>query len=232
MKFDPHIHSLYSGDSKSSIEGILKTSMEKKMDVIAISDHDTIKGSKKAIELSKKYKNIVVIPSIEITTTKGHILGLGVEELIEKNLSPEETIEKIHELNGLAIIPHPYTFYRHGLLTKVNYKDLKIDGLETKNGRYILGYGNYKASKLLKTSKIAGLGASDSHFLESIGDCYSEILINKDNDYDLENDNIIKEEILSAIKKNKVLAKGKGTSNILIFKEFINKKIKRKYKRN
>ena len=71
-------------------------------------------------EVMAKTRNtdILAIPSIEISSSLGHILGFGCEENIPRDLSPQETIDRIHDLGGLAIVPHPYCFYRHGLLHK------------------------------------------------------------------------------------------------------------------
>ena len=201
LKFDPHIHSSYSYDCNSEISDILKTARVKKLDVIAISDHDTVEGSKIAIKESKKYDDLLVIPSMEVSSSKGHILALGVEEIIEKNLSPVDTIEKIHENGGLAIIPHPFNFYRSGLFSKTNPNLLNFDAIEVLNAKFFVGYTNNKAKKYAIQHKIPPMGASDSHILDTIGACYSEVNCN----FDIES-------ILKAIKKNNVNAKGKGNS--------------------
>ena len=79
MKFDPHIHSVYSGDSRSEVIDILIQAEKKGLDAIAISDHNEIAGSR----LARSYGgSIIVVPSIEISSDKGHILGLGVDEII------------------------------------------------------------------------------------------------------------------------------------------------------
>ena len=157
LKMDSHIHSEYSPDSNSKIDDILKTARSRNLDIIAISDHNTVDG-----------------------TADGHILGFGCEENIPRDLSPQDTIDRIHDLGGLAIIPHPYCFYRHGLLCKSDYKDLKIDAIEIKNARFIVGYCNSKAKKLSKKEKIPQLGASDAHYWKFVGDCYSLIDCEKD----------------------------------------------------
>ncbi|MDR1820734.1 MAG: PHP domain-containing protein [Methanobrevibacter sp.] len=217
MKLDPHIHSIYSKDSQSKPKDILKQAKKVGLDIIAISDHNTNKGSKIAIEMSKSIEGIDVIPSIEISSNKGHIIGFGIEELISTNLSPEETIDKIHDLGGVAIIPHPYSIYRNGLLTKINYKTIEFDGIEVLNARFILGFSNTKSKKLAKKNNIPEFGSSDSHFLDSIGDCYTKVDIESIDD------------LFDAIKKNRTKAFGKRTSNYLITKEVFNKKIRRKY---
>lgn len=217
LKMDSHIHSEYSSDSHAKIDDILNIARKENIDIIAISDHNTVDGTS---EVVKKTKNtdILAIPSIEISSTQGHIIGFGCEEMIPRDLTPQDTIDRIHDLGGLAIIPHPYCFYRHGLLCKSDYKDLKIDAIEIKNARFIVGYCNNKAKKLSKKENIPALGASDAHYYKFVGDCYSLIDCEKDID-----------SVLKAIRKNKTEAHGKGTSNILLSKYLFEKNILKKF---
>lgn len=229
MKLDPHIHSSYSSDGKTTPKDILIQAKKIGLDVLAISDHDTIKGSKIAIEEIKNLKdnNILVIPSIEISSNKGHILGFGVDEHIPKDLDPFDTIDQIHDKGGIAIIPHPYSFYRHGLFSKLSggdgrlSSDLDIEAIETKNARYLLGYSNYKSKKIAIKRNLAEIGSSDSHFADSIGNCYTELI---DIDFEPSIDDVIE-----AIKSKKTKPHGNRTSNYLIAKEVFNKKILKKY---
>lgn len=214
---DSHIHSEYSPDSSSKIDDILKKAKIEKIDVIAISDHNTVDGTDEVIKKTRN-TDILAIPSIEISSKDGHIIGFGCEENISSNLTPEETIDKIHDLGGIAIIPHPYCFYRHGLLHKRDYKNLKFDAIETKNARFIVGYCNRKAKNLSKKENVPSLGASDAHYWKFVGDCYSLVDCEKDID-----------SIIKAILKNKVEAHGKGTSNILLSKYLIEKNLQKKF---
>ncbi|MBQ8016485.1 MAG: PHP domain-containing protein [Methanobrevibacter sp.] len=216
-KMDSHIHSEYSPDSLSKIDDILKVARRENIDILAISDHNTVDGTSEIVAKTRN-TDILAIPSIEISSSQGHILGFGCEENIPQGLSPEDTIDRIHDLGGLAIVPHPYCFYRHGLLCKSDYKDLKIDAIETKNARFIIGYCNNKAKNLAKRENIPTLGASDAHYWEFVGDCYSLIECEKDID-----------GVLKAIKKGKVEAHGKGTSNILLSKYLIEKNVLKKF---
>ena len=214
---DSHIHSEYSPDSNSKIDDILKIAENENIDIIAISDHNTVDGTSEVIKKTRN-TDILAIPSIEISSTQGHILGFGCEENVPRDLSPQDTIDRIHDLGGLSIIPHPYCFYRHGLLCKEDYDDLKIDAIETKNARFIIGYCNHKAKKLSKKERIPALGASDAHYYKFVGDCFSLIDCEKDID-----------SVLKAIKKNKTEAHGKGTSNILLSKYLFEKNILKKF---
>ena len=216
FKMDSHIHSEYSPDSSSKIDDILKVAAKRNIDIIAISDHNTVDGTS---EVLKKTRNtdILAIPSIEISSSHGHILGFGCEENIPRDLSPEDTIDRIHDLGGLAIIPHPYCFYRHGLLH--NYKEkLNIDAIETRNARFIVGYCNNKTKNLSIKENLPALGASDAHYYKFVGDCYSLIDCEKDVD-----------SVLKSISKGKTEAKGKGTSNIKLSKYLFEKNFLKKF---
>ena len=59
-----------------------------------------------------------------------------VKEDVQQGLSPEETVETIRELGGIAIAAHPFVSYREGLCD--NVKELDIDAIETLNSRYVL----------------------------------------------------------------------------------------------
>ena len=83
IKADLHIHTDIS-DGSLSTEEVIKNAKEKNLTHIAITNHDTVKGLKEAVELGKKY-NIVVIPGVEISAydykrnRKVHLLGYGID---------------------------------------------------------------------------------------------------------------------------------------------------------
>jgi predicted metal-dependent phosphoesterase TrpH len=214
MILDPHIHSTYSSDSTAHPRDIIKKARSIGLDAIAIADHNSIKGSMAGIKESEGMADFIVIPAMEVSTDKGHIVALGINEEIKSRLSPEETVEKIREAGGIAIAPHPFVRYREGLCDKV--KDLDVDAMETLNSRYIFGYSNWRAKKLAEERGIPQIGASDAHFLGAIGSCVTEV------EADCSVDSII-EGILSG--KTNVF--GDRTPLPLIIKEVINKKIKR-----
>jgi len=102
-KADLHIHSFFS-DGKPSIEEILAyTQKNTNLDVIAITDHDTISGALHAAELASKRKyRFEVIVGEEVSSIEGHILGLFLTEKIEPNQTAHETIKQIHALSTIA----------------------------------------------------------------------------------------------------------------------------------
>lgn len=218
IQVDPHIHTVYSGDATGTPEKILKQAIKLKLDAIAITDHNTMKGSIITQKLAKKL-DITVIPGIELSSSHGHIVALDVNEEIKPNQNPEETVDQIHDLGGIAIIPHPFVRYRSGLFSRYPFFNT-IDAIETKNSRFIFGISNGKAEKLSKDKNIPPIGASDSHFVKSVGKCATQI--NSENNVD---------DIIDAIKKGKTQVYGKRTPLHLIAKEVFNKKILRKHKK-
>ncbi len=214
MILDPHIHSTYSSDSTASPRDIVKKAIEIGLDAIAVADHNTIKGSLATIEEAKDFKDFVVVPAMEISSNKGHIVALGIKEDVEKGLSPEDTVEKIRSLGGIAVAAHPFVSYREGLCD--NVKNLDIDAIETLNSRYIFGYSNWKAKNLAENRKLPEIGSSDAHFLGAIGSCVTEF--EADFSY---------ESIIEAILSGKTNVYGDRTPLPLILKEVINKKIKK-----
>lgn len=214
MILDPHIHSTYSSDSTASPRDIVKKARSIGLDAIAVADHNTIKGSLATIEEARNYKDFVVVPAMEISSNKGHIVALGIKEDVKQGLSPEETVETIRELGGIAIAAHPFVSYREGLCD--NVKELDIDAIETLNSRYVFGYSNWRAKNLAEKRNLPEIGSSDAHFLGAIGSCVTEL-----------DANFTYESIIEVILSGKTNVFGDRTPLPLILKEVINKKIKR-----
>ncbi len=145
--------------SQSTIEGILKTARKKGLRGIAITDHNTIKGSLNAAKTGKKY-GIVAVPSVEVHSKQGHILAYNIAEPIKKRMDFGETIEKIHDQGGLAVCAHPLL-----KIMGVGKKRIKFfDGIECINAR------EWKIlPKSLLGKKQFMVAGTDAHTLKEIG---------------------------------------------------------------
>ena len=93
---DLHIHTSYS-DGWASPAEVLAIAKKAGISAISITDHNTVKGAKKAQKKAKEF-GIEVLSGIEIDTTyKGfdfHILGYGMDL---KNKKFNQMLEKIRE---------------------------------------------------------------------------------------------------------------------------------------
>src|SRR5689334_8400182 len=78
------------------------------LDVIAITDHDTIEGALQAADLAADRPDAPhVIVGEEVSSRHGHILGLFLERRVEPGLSAAATVSAIHDQGGIAIAAHP-----------------------------------------------------------------------------------------------------------------------------
>jgi predicted metal-dependent phosphoesterase TrpH len=173
LKFDLHIHSKYSFDSLLTVEKIIKTAEKKKLDGIAICDHDSLKGGLKAKMVKT---DLLVIPGEEIKTDLGEIIGYFLnEEIKTKNFF--EAISAIETQDGLICLPHPY---RPQL--KLNDKQIKMMGMiEVLNGRNDTEKNN-KAQRLAKKFDKKFCAGSDAHLQVEIGSCYTMLECERDLD--------------------------------------------------
>lgn len=166
LKFDLHVHSCHSHDSYDSVDKILMRAKEIGLDGIAITDHDNIQGGLVGVQLSKELGlDLIVIPGEEISTTKGHLIVLGITDEIPMGMSPEITIDMAKDLGGTIIVPHPFHPFRHEL----GYIPEAIDAVEVYNSRFILGYSNWKARRRALSRNIPMVAGSDAHIAEMIG---------------------------------------------------------------
>lgn len=173
---DLHIHSSHSKDGTCSVRGILKYVAEKTdLDVIAITDHDTVDGVREAMDLAGEY-GIEVIPGCEVSTAEGHLLALFIQKPIQPRLSLIQTIELIGEQGGICIAAHPMARGTNSLQFPAIYKALlhpganKIFlGIESFNGGLVYTRTNPYVEALALAVPIAQVGNSDAHILEAIG---------------------------------------------------------------
>jgi len=80
---------------------------------IAVTDHNEIRGALEALKFSSS--DFRVIPGVEVSSAAGHILALGVEEVVARGLPADETVDRIHALGGVAVAAHPFDRLRQGV---------------------------------------------------------------------------------------------------------------------
>jgi predicted metal-dependent phosphoesterase TrpH len=142
--------------------------------VIAITDHNTIEGALLAKSLEGMYPGLEVVVGAEITSKWGHILGLYLTEEVPPGLSAVETIARINEQGGVAIIAHPFAnrafgpFGLKSLGDRIN--DVAFQAMEVYNSSPYLIHANRLAAKAFALGQgIAATGGSDAHVLKAIG---------------------------------------------------------------
>ena len=184
-KADTHIHSNYS-DGRPNIQEILRyVQNQTDLDVIAIADHDTMRGAFEAQDLMKigNYRFELILGE-EITSIEGHIVGLYLKEEIPAGLHAEEVIKRIHQQGGLAVSVHPFeqNHLRNPdmpIMNGLGFWNLikvgrRLDAVEVVNATPTLADENLRASIINKTYLLqAETGGSDAHIVEAIGKGYT-----------------------------------------------------------
>lgn len=115
---DLHMHSLYSDDGEFSPEEIIAMGKKEEMEIMALTDHNSVKGVDEMTEYGKKV-GIKVISGVEIDCVyKGinlHMIGYGIDhkrkefleienEIFEKEMAIAKIkIEKLKENTDLIV---------------------------------------------------------------------------------------------------------------------------------
>ena len=89
MKADLHLHTVAS-DGRLEPSELVSLAVKVGLDVIAITDHDSISGIADAIAAAKAYPSLTVIPGVELSTDvprgEVHVLGYFID-YTDRNLS-------------------------------------------------------------------------------------------------------------------------------------------------
>lgn len=172
MRMDCHCHTIYSkhyfwgSDALSTPQDMIKAAIKKGMDGLAVTDHNYVRGSLIAERAAKRFKDFLIITGCEVMTNEGEIIALGIRENVPTNLSIEETVEKIHDLGGIATAPHPFGSYI--FRTCSGRKSVMADAIEVFNSTLTNGQ-NSKALNLAKAFKKPFVAGSDAHSSREVG---------------------------------------------------------------
>jgi len=170
-----HSHSALSHDGRDPVELLLEQAAAVGLDALAVTDHDEIDASIAAAEQAADH-GLIGIVGMEISSAAGHILAFGIEELIPPGLSYDETLERIHEQGGIAVIPHPFQKSRHGVAPHITDDQLaSADGLEVYNSRLFTGRSNRQAERFAIERGLPMTAGSDAHISEMVGQAVTEV---------------------------------------------------------
>jgi PHP domain len=133
---DPHCHT-YASDGMVTARQLVEAAVAAKLDLIAITDHDTMASVGDA-EAGARSAGLTVVAGQEITTAapaQVHVLGWFLKRPIRRGMSVEDTVDAIHDQGGLAIIPHPFMPTYFGSIQPTALSHLiekhNVDGIET-----------------------------------------------------------------------------------------------------
>ena len=171
---DPHCHTTASDGMVSPAE-LVEGARRRGLDLIAITDHDTM-ASAAEVAARGEEAGLAVVRGQEVTTrwpAQTHVLGWFLERPVRMGMSLEDTVDAIHDQGALAVIPHPFmpTYFascQPGMLRRLIEKH-PLDGIEILHTAPTTGARTAALKRFyeLYSERLgAALGGSDSHFGE------------------------------------------------------------------
>ncbi|MDS0223152.1 PHP domain-containing protein [Haloarcula sp. S1AR25-5A] len=204
-----HTHSSLSYDGRDPVELLLEQASAVGLDALAVTDHDEIAASLRAAELAPEY-GLVGIPGMEVTCAAGHVLALGIQEAIPPQLPFDETLDRIRDQGGLAVVPHPFQESRHGVLEHISKDELATaDAIEVYNSRLLTGRSNRQAERFARREGLPMTAGSDAHIAEMVGQAVTNV----------DTDERSADAILDAIREGKTTVEGKRTPWRISFRQ-------------
>jgi len=147
------------------------------LDVLFVTNHNTIDGFRQMIEYKKNHKKfdcIKIYPAEEVTTdNESHVLVYGIDHTIKPGMSLYEILDEVKKQDAVSIAPHPFS-----LLDALREDSIHCDLFEVFNSSNVDVYSNIKAKKFSEEKNLHVVAGSDSHVKSTIGRCtnliYSE----------------------------------------------------------
>jgi len=176
LKIDLHVHTTYSYDALTTPKELVFYAKRCGLDGVAVTDHDRIDG---ALKIARE-TDFLIVPGIEISSLNGHIIGLNVDELVPAKLGVDETLDRIHDVGGVAVACHPVTFFKESLKGHISSR---FDAVEVINASaFPFNYSVRRSGEIASRLGIARVAGSDAHYGPEIG--YAYTLVNAESDVD------------------------------------------------
>jgi predicted metal-dependent phosphoesterase TrpH len=162
-----HVHTDYSDDSDNNIGHLLDAAARCGVDVMAVTDHDTLDGARALADEAPP--GLTIIVGQEISTTDGHLIGLFLHEAIAPGLPVRATAREVQRQGGLVVVPHPFNIMFGCGLREAVYDVIDlIDIVEVSNAQNLLPFPNRKAGQFANFSELPMLVGADSHHRDSL----------------------------------------------------------------
>ena len=202
LKAELHCHNVFSNGNVGALEPIydcnvtiskqLEQAHAVGLDVLFVTNHNTIDGYKQMLEYKKnhqKFDALNVYPAEEVTTNnESHVLIYGIEHSIKSGLSLHEVLDEAKKQDAVTVAPHPFS-----LLDALREDSTYCDLFEVFNSSNVDVYSNLKAKNFAKEKGLHVVVGSDSHVQSTIG--RSTNLIHSENKLD---------SVIDAMKHHKV----------------------------
>lgn len=174
-----HSHTSVS-DGKPNPEEVVLAAASLGLKAIAVSDHNTFRGSALAIKAVREMElDIQVIPANEVRTSKGDVIVLCPslpDDEPPPGLDPAELRDWSKDRSCVMVAAHPFHPGRHGVGLYLVHNLGLFDAVEAWNARGLPLF-NLLAERFARSRGIPMTSGSDAHVLSEIGETPTVILI-------------------------------------------------------
>ncbi len=178
VRVDMHSHTMFSGDSTTTLDEIVESVVEAGIDVLCVTDHNAIEG---AVRLQRELEGdgiCRVIVGEEVRTHTGEIIGLFLTERISFGDNAVDTAMQIRKQGGVMYVPHPFDPMRRNL-TETSLIELTdrglVDAIEAHNSKTSLQSLNKRAREFGESHGLALGAGSDAHVPHALGSAFVEM---------------------------------------------------------
>lgn len=184
---DLHIHSLHSDGMAAVPEILAYAEGETDLDVVAIADHDQIRGALEAVEwcAGRPESRLQAVVGTEISAAWGrHLLALFFSEPYPTSPFPRfrslrSTVAMVHDAGGVVVVPHPLSplvpsVGERAMRALLAHRPPGLVGVELCSS--VIG-GRRTEARIKHLNRtvwhLAALGNSDAHHLVQLGSAYT-----------------------------------------------------------
>ena len=164
----------------SFIPAIQATAMltRRHLDVLAVTEHNAVFPAKMARAFSRAVGGPVIVVGEEVTTSRYHLIALGLDDAVIARQPPAEVVDEIHARGGLVLAAHPVKHFQSALLP---VRD-KLDGAEVMHPLAFVDRGgdwrwsdmrafymDAQARSPAPSHTLTAVGSSDYHWASVLG---------------------------------------------------------------
>jgi predicted metal-dependent phosphoesterase TrpH len=163
---DFHVHS-FPGDGGLLPWDIADEARRRRLDVIALTNHNSLWSWRLAERLARRRDDVIVLPGIELTSAGYHMTSIGVRKPVPWRQPPVDAIAAVHAQGGVAIAAHPLS------PRPSKWDDAAIDALDgfeaASSNDTLSEISPFTMRATARHPGAAAIGASDFHYFAPLG---------------------------------------------------------------
>jgi hypothetical protein len=177
LEGDFHVHTTLSDGSLTPL-GVARQAERRGLDVIALTEHNSALPGGVARGWSRWRAGPIVLRGEEVTSSKFHLIAVGIEDTVSPNQPLKDVIADIHRQHGVAIAAHPVKRYW------AQYEPVRgdLDGSEVMHPlAYSGAFAGWRWEDLRafyeETPGLMAIGSSDYHWGTHLGLCRTYVFV-------------------------------------------------------